>query len=43
MIHFASGEFKEQEEKGGGEEKTPHLKFQALADFYMGLKQICLE
>ena len=34
MIHFASGQFKEKEEKGDSEEKTPHLKFQALASFY---------
>ena len=33
-IHFASGQFKEKEEKGGGEKKTPHLKFQAVASFY---------
>ena len=37
-IHFASGQFKEKEEKGGREEKTPHLKFQALASFY-GMSQ----
>ena len=34
MIHFASGQFKEKEEKGDSEEKTPHLKFQAVASFY---------
>ena len=33
-IHFASGQFKEKEEKGDSEEKTPHLKFQAVASFY---------
>ena len=37
-IHFASGQFKEKEEKGDSEEKTPHLKFQALASFY-GMSQ----
>ena len=36
MVHFASGQFKEKEEKGGGQEKTPHLKFQAVASFYRG-------
>ena len=33
-IHFVSGQFKEKEEKGDSEEKTPHLKFQAVASFY---------
>ena len=33
-IHFVSGQFKEKEEKGGSEKKTPHLKFQAVASFY---------